>query len=210
MASIPRVPTEADFKAAIRAYRAQEIRGPVCFNALARISTGWGNADEMSAGIGLLLRSWHNAFYRFGSYDPACLTACIDENIEILSDLRERTIGSFSTDDEPLVRYLFNVFTNALKGGKNGEQRSTVATAKAMHLLAPAFLPLWDNYIAGAYGQFPMWANNYIGFCWQMKELAVVVEGYMPNPDDCTILKRIDEFNYAIYTKSWVTLATAK
>ena len=77
-----------------------------------------------------------------------------------------------------------------------------------MHLLAPAFLPLWDTYIAHAYRQFLMWADDYIGFCWQMKELAAVVEGYMPNPDDCTILKRIDEFNYAIYTKSWVMLAT--
>ncbi len=164
----------------------------------------------MSAGIGLLLRSWHNFFYHFGPYDPACLTACIDENIGILSGLRERTIGSFSTDDEPLVQNLFNSFTNALKGGKNGEQESTVATAKAMHLLAPAFLPLWDNPIADAYGQFLMWANDYIGFCWQMKELAAVVEGYMPSPDDCTILKRIDEFNYAIYPKRWVTLATAQ
>ncbi len=78
-----------------------------------------------------------------------------------------------------------------------------------MHLLAPAFLPLWDNPIAAAYGQFPMRAHNYIGFCGQMKDLAAAVQAYVPNPDDCTILKRIDEFNYAVYTKRWVTLRLA-
>ncbi len=163
----------------------------------------------MSAGIRLLLKSWHNAFYRFGLYDPACLATCIDQNIATLSALRERKIDSLGSADEPSVRHLFSAFTEALKGGKNRQQESTVATAKAMHLLAPAFLPLWDTPIAGAYDQFPMWAHNYIGFCRQMKELAAAIQGHVPNPDDCTVLKRIDEFNYAVYTKRWVTLGLA-
>jgi len=114
----------------------------------------------MATGIGLLLKSWHNAFYRFGPYDPARLTACLEENMLILDALRERMIHSFASDDESQVRRLFSTLTAALKGGKKGEQESTVATAKAMHILAPGFLPLWDNPIAGAYGQFPMWAHG--------------------------------------------------
>lgn len=123
----------------------------------------------MATGIGLLLKSWHNAFYRFGPYDPARLTACLEENMLILDALRERLIHSFASDDESQVRRLFSTLTAALEGGKKGEQESTVATAKAMHILAPGFLPLWDNPIAGAYGEFPMWAHNCISFCWQMK-----------------------------------------
>ena len=161
----------------------------------------------MATGIGLLLKSWHNAFYRFGPYDPARLTACIEANMPILDALRERMIHSFASDDESQVRRLFSTLTAALKGGKKGEQESTVATAKAMHLLAPGFLPLWDNPIAGAYGQFPMWAHNYISYCGQMKELASAVQGYLPDPDDCTILKRVDEFNYAVFTQGWVRLS---
>jgi hypothetical protein len=64
---------------------------------------------------------------------------------------------------------------------------------------------LWDNAIAGAYDQFPMWAHNYIAFCWQMKEVAAAVQGYQPDPDDRSLLKRIDEFNYSVYTKRWIT-----
>ena len=142
-----------------------------------------------------------------GPQDPARLAACLDENMVIVGALRERMIHSFALDDESVVRRLFINLTAALKGGKKGEQESTVATAKAMHLLAPGFLPLWDNPIAGAYGQSPMRAQNYISFCGQMKELASAVQGYLPNPDDCTILKRVDEFNYAVFTQRWVRLS---
>ncbi len=207
MSSAIRVPSETEFRAAITAYRTRETRGPIYFQALQHITEQWGNAGEMATGIGLLLKSWHNAFYRFGPYDPARLAVCLDENMPILGALRERVIHSFASDDESQVRRLFSTLTAALKGGKNGEQESTVATAKAMHLLAPGFLPLWDNPIAGAYGQFPMWVHNYISFCGQMKELASAVQGYLPNPDDCTILKRVDEFNYAVFTQRWVRLS---
>ena len=209
MAVALRVPTEAEFKAAISAYRQHESRGPVYFRALERIKAGWGDATAMADGTGLLLKSWHNVFYRFGPFDPARLTACIETNMELLSSLHERTIDSLSPNDESIVRRLFYDFTDAVKGGRNGEQESTVATAKALHLLAPALLPLWDNPIAGAYGQFPMRAHNYIGFCWQMKALAEALRPYIPSPDDCTVLKRLDEFNYAVYTQRWVRLGPA-
>jgi hypothetical protein len=207
VSSVIRSPSEAEFKAAIAAYRARETRGPVYFHALRHLAEGWGNTIEMATGIGLLLKSWHNNFYRFGPYDPTRLAACLEKNMTILGIMHERAIDSFAPEDEPHVRRLFSGFTAALRGGKKGEQESTVAAAKAMHLLAPGFLPLWDNPIAGAYNQFPMWAHNYISFCWQMKELARAVQGYVANPDDCTTLKRVDEFNYAVYTRRWVNLS---
>jgi len=206
VATVVRIPSEAEFKTAMVAYRQRENRGPVYFRAVDQINKGWGNAPAMADGIGLLLKSWHNVFYRFGLYDPARLADCIVTHLETLASLRKRTIDSFSLADEPLVRRLFNAFTDALKGGKNGQQESTVATAKALHVLAPGFLPLWDNLIAGAYGQFPMLAPNYIAFCWQMKELASALLVYIPNPDDCSVLKRLDEFSYAVYTQGWVRL----
>lgn len=200
------IPTEAEFKSAVHEYRKRESRGAVYFVALKRISEGWGDSDVVADGIGLLLKSWHNVFYRFGLYDPNRLSACIEANTELLAPFRNRTIDTLSSDDEPSVRTLFDAFTEALKGGRNGSQESTVATAKALHLLAPAILPLWDNPIAGAYGQFPMWSRNYIGFCWQMKELAAALRPYLPEQDDCTALKRIDEFNYAVYTQNWIRI----
>ena len=114
----------------------------------------------MATGIGLLLKNWPNAFYRFGPYDATRLVACLEEILSMLGTLRERVIDSFGPDDEPHVCRLFSAFTAALRGGKKGEPESTVATAQAMHLLAPGFLSLWDNPIAGAYDQFPMWATT--------------------------------------------------
>jgi len=201
-------PTKTEFTAAIAAYRQHETRGPIYFLALDRISKGWGEGSAMADGIGLLLESWHNVFYRFGPYDPESLRACIEENMEVLTGLRQRTIQSFGAEDEPVVRRLFVDFTIALKGGKNRKQESPVATAKALHLLAPTLLPLWDNAIASAYGQSAMSAHNYIAFCSQMWRMAEALEAYLPNPDDRPVLKRLDEFNYAAYTQGWVRLAS--
>lgn len=96
------------------------------------------------------------------------------------------------------------MFTSALRGGRDGSGESTVATAKAVHLLAPKCLPLWDNDITWKHGHVLKWADDYIRFCWQMKKLPTAVKGYLPSNDDRSILKRIDEFNYAAYTKQWI------
>ncbi|MBM3749473.1 MAG: hypothetical protein FJW34_27255 [Acidobacteria bacterium] len=127
----------------------------------------------------------------------------------MLDALRFRTIQSLSKEDEPTIRDLFWAFTRALRGGKGGTAESTVATARALHLLAPGLLPLWDNAIAGAYGHVLMWADDYLAFCWQMKDLGEAVADYVDAPDECTLLKRIDEFNYAVYTGRWVSLSGA-
>jgi|SRR5215467_10181698 len=173
------------------------------------MEAGWGDPTAMAEGIGLLLKSWHNAFYRFGRYDPTALAACIRDHLDSIATLRRRTIDSLDSTDESVIRDLFNSFTRALRGGKNGTQESTVATAKALHLIAPGFLPLWDNPIACAYGQFPMMVHNYIAFCWQMKKLAEAIDPFISRPDDCTVLKRLDEFSYAAYTQRWIRLTTA-
>jgi hypothetical protein len=53
-----------------------------------------------------------------------------------------------------------------------------------------------------------MWSEDYISFCWQMKELATAVKTYLSPTDDRTPLKRIDEFNYAAYTKHWIAIGS--
>jgi hypothetical protein len=84
-----------------------------------------------------------------------------------------------------------------------------VAAAKALHVVAPGFLPLWDAAIAAqyvpAYHQDP--ARKYVRFCWQMKELAVAVRDYC-DPGSKTMLKLIDEYSYARYTKLWCCCAS--
>lgn len=103
---------------------------------------------------------------------------------------------------------------DALKvSGETGERKSPVAVAKALHILAPEFFPLWDNAIAKAYGCH--WNSSeesvvrYIDFISKVKQLLVnidldtktwILEGC---PDNNNLLKILDEFNYVRYTKRW-------
>jgi hypothetical protein len=102
---------------------------------------------------------------------------------------------------------LFNELLEALRGGETG-RKSPVAVAKALHLLAPEFFPIWDNKIACKYRchrtKFERSAEKYFAFCFKMKDVAAEVRAYSDNPADVTILKLIDEYSYAKYTKCWV------
>lgn len=201
------VPTRDEFSAAIKAYQVREPRGCVYFSASRHLSENWGKPEAMTAAIGMLLKSWHWAFYRFGMFDPNRLQDCLKDQMEALNLIRNRKIESFDTKDGDAIATLFSVFAAALRGGANRSQESPVAPAKALHLLAPHFLPLWDNDIAYHYGWPLMSSGPYVAFCWQMKELASAVRVYLQSPDDRTALKRVDEFNYSVYTKGWIRVS---
>jgi hypothetical protein len=79
-----------------------------------------------------------------------------------------------------------------------------VGAAKALHLLAPRFFPIWDRTIAGQYGfrlaKAGLNGRRYWRFihiardqCRQLQEA-----GYTENP-----LKAVDEYNYCRHTKGW-------
>ena len=84
--------------------------------------------------------------------------------------------------------------------------RSPVGVAKALHLLAPKFFPLWDERIAKAkpykcyYDKNP--AEKYVEFCKKTKIVADEVRNYI-SCSDKTLLKLIDEYNYSKYKQGW-------
>lgn len=82
--------------------------------------------------------------------------------------------------------------------------KSPVAVAKALHVLAPNFFPLWDDKIARKYecyyNENP--AEKYLSFCKRMKTMVDVARQYLGNSDET--LKRIDEYNYSKYTQRWI------
>jgi hypothetical protein len=90
------------------------------------------------------------------------------------------------------------------EGSKRGAQ-SPVAVAKALHLLAPGFFPLWDKKIAVAYrcDYYLKPAERYIDFTRLSQGQARELEKVIP-PAGKTLLKLIDEYNYARYTKGWI------
>jgi hypothetical protein len=96
--------------------------------------------------------TWNNAFYRFGSFDFDALEGCIRQNQATLDAFRNRDIESWSSqDDGPASLFQQLCASLRIREGKAKGRRSPVAVAKAMHVLAPAFFPIWDNKIAVKY-----------------------------------------------------------
>lgn len=168
----------------------------------------WGQPRGMADGLGVLLLTWNQAFYRYGVFDFEELENVLMINLPILDDFRVRDIQSLAAVDEPIIEQLFLDFLFALriKEGKKADCQSPVATAKALHLLAPSFLPVWDQWIADAYGCYygRQPEKRYVAFANKMKALQEQLRGCVPDKCGRTFLKLIDEYNYAKYTGNWV------
>ena len=83
--------------------------------------------------------------------------------------------------------------------------KSPVSVAKALHLLAPKFFPLWDAEIAKHYkcNYDTNPADNYISFCKITKTMADGVKDYDIRSDRA-LIKLLDEYNFSKYTKKWI------
>jgi hypothetical protein len=201
------IPDPEEFCRGLEAYERNERRGCVYFEALDYVSQFWGDSKGMAEGISKLIRSW-NRFYANFNFDR--LVNCIEINLPMLNEFRNRNIGSLSADDNEEIKQIFNQFLDALKR-KSDNQKSAVSVAKAFGLLAPDFLPIWDSTIAWRYGCLYIFAEmaapEYVAFCWKMKEMAEKVRDYEcvrnPNPNR-SLLKMIDEYNYSKFTGMWI------
>ncbi|WP_292387869.1 hypothetical protein [Methanosarcina sp. UBA5] len=169
----------------------------------------WGKYADMADALGVLLLTWNAAFYRYGSssLDFEELEKCINKNFVIIDSFRDRDISELSENDEQSIRKLFNDFNEALmiNSGKKKGTKSPVSVAKALHLLAPKFFPLWDYNIAKAYRQnySVKPEEKYIEFCKITKYMVESMKDYKINKSK-SMIKKIDEYNYARYTKHWI------
>ena len=190
-----------------RAFRSHEKRDAIYRVSTFLVNHSWGKPPEMADALGVLLLVWNNAFYRYGMFDFAELETALRKNMSKLKAYRLRNILSFSDEDDKRVEELFYSFLDALKiaDGKKKGMRSPVSVAKALHLLAPEFFPLWDDKIAKAYGcdyrDNP--AGKYLLF---MEISRKMVQDLRDSADTrgTTFLKMIDEYNYAKFTKRWI------
>jgi len=199
--------SKEEFYRGIKEYEKHEKRDAMYKVATFLTKYYWGKATDMADGLGVLLLTWNQAFYRFGNFDFYKLEECIDKNLQELKAFREREIDSLSESDMKEIQNLFDEFLRALQrgSGKKKGTKSPVAVAKALHILAPNFFPLWDEKIARHYKCYynsnP--AGKYIEFCKKIKEMKQKVEGYKCCRDsEKSVLKLIDEFNYSKYTEN--------
>ena len=204
-----RIPSPEEFRQGYQEFQRREKRDAMYKIASFLVAHFWGKPAEMADGLGVLLLTWNQALYRYGSFDFDKLERCIADNLYLLERYRTRSILSYSASDDRDITLLFQEFLSALEisGGSKAGTRSPVATAKALHLLAPDYFPLWDDQIARAYGCHYSYNPSakylaFIGLCKQIAEaLQPAVDGQEIGK---TLLKLIDEYNYAKYTKGWV------
>ena len=63
----------------------------------------WGRPAEMADSLGVLLLTWNQAHYRYGSFDFSKLESCIAKNMAALQGFRAKKILAYTLEDEPQV-----------------------------------------------------------------------------------------------------------
>jgi len=189
------------------AFRMHEKRDAIYKVSTFLVNHFWGDPPQMADALGVLLLVWNNAFYRYGLFDYTALENTLRANIENLNRFRARNIESFSVEDETTITALFAAFLDglAIAEGKSKGSRSPVSVSKALHLLAPTFFPLWDDKIAKGYRCHYSCnpSGQYLKFMEINKGMVASLRGKV-HSQGTTLLKVIDEYNYAKYTKGWI------
>jgi hypothetical protein len=139
--------TLADLAWARRAYKANEPRDVFYRTATELVSLALrGGVISLSTteALAVLLQTWNKNFYRFGKREfneehVVKIDDLLVKYKECLAACRPRRIEDLHEQERLGIVCMFQEFENVL---------GPVGAAKALHLLAPALLPLWDVAIA--------------------------------------------------------------
>ena len=144
--------TEAEFKNGIKTYAEKVKLEFVYYYAIFIVDLYWSSSEytdisEIAFALRTFLLTSDTRFYGKGSFDLDKLKTCIAKNIKCIESFRNRDISSLSDSDTEKIKALFNDFVEALSVElKNGKvNKGTAAAAKALHIFAPQFFPMWNR-----------------------------------------------------------------
>jgi len=203
------IPSCNEFRKGCKEYVKYEKRDAMYRVATFLVSHFWNKHSGMTDGLGVLLLTWNQGFYRYGPFDFDKLEKCIKDNFKDIAAFRRKDISSLTESDRNTITKLFCELLNALEicSGKGKGRKSPVSVSKTLHLLAPKFFPLWDYNIAKAYGYY-YYKNSeekYFAFSKIVQNMSSKLKNcdYVKNSNR-SILKLIDEYNYSKHTKGWI------
>ena len=195
--------TESDLLAAREVFQRHESRD--LFYRTARELVGIAMSSRktditVAEALGTLLQTWNKSFYRFhAQFDEAHVQALDDLIVKYkkhLNNWRKRSITSVTPRDHQKINEVFTEFEKIL---------GPVGAAKALHLIAPRFFPLWDRAIAKHYAVSMKKRGNNADIYMRFMSLASQQVSALSFEmiDEVNVLKMIDEYNYSFITKGW-------
>jgi len=185
----PAIPTLEELATARKHYVDMEPRH--FFYRLARekvesVLKGREEAYTLAEAVLVLLLTWNFVYYQRHSINGRYyrrFDAVLATHRDLIRRCRQRSIADFDeAKDAPELKRLFGDFNRLLK---------PVGAAKALHLLAPGFFPLWDNAIAKY--RYHIWDLSWPGYLKFMRIRQKQCRGLSGVSDP---LKGLDEWDY--------------
>lgn len=109
------IPNSEEFRRGVEEYEKHEKRDAMYKVATFLVSHFWGNPSEMADGLGVLLLTWNQSFYRYGIFDFNKLEQFIADNLRKIQSFRNRDISGLSNSDEGDINDLFMKSLEALQ-----------------------------------------------------------------------------------------------
>lgn len=185
-----------DLARARAAYEAGEPRDLFYRVALALMADAEAGRGEFSVveGLAVLLQSWNLGYYRRARhpFDQAHydnIAGLLDANRADLERLRERPIETMTDADRGAIEHIFDRFVGVL---------GPVGSAKSLHLLAPRWFPIFDNYILDAFRVWGRDGRAYWRFMTAIRAQVTMIGGEAaagPN-----VVKALDELSFCRFT----------
>lgn len=147
----------------------------------------------VAEGVAVLLLSWNASFYRPRPALVRTVVADLEQLIEThaaeLAAFRSRNAQTYDASaDRPLVEEIYRDFVDVLW---------PVGTAKALHVLAPEFFPLWDDAIARQFRLQTSPREASVGSYLRLIEIGRDFAATWHQPG---ALKALDEWAYVKFT----------
>lgn len=184
-----------------RLYRTIEPRDLFYRAANDLVDRAWRGRDSplnIGEAIAVLLYTWNRPFYQYRPPGPDHVN-----RIEAVRSLVERSLSEGGEPPNWVRMTAPPTGTVAAIFAQFEEFLWPVGTAKALHLLAPRFFPIWDASIAAAYGcglgRRGTNASRYVRFRQLAANQCARLSAQPGAPRD--LVKALDEWNYVHITK---------
>lgn len=109
------IPNCKEFYKGVEEYEKHEKRDAMYKVATFLVSHFWGKPSDMTDGLGVLLLTWNQSFYRYGIFDFNKLEQCITDNLQKIESFKNRDIAGLSSSDEENIKDLFTKLIEALQ-----------------------------------------------------------------------------------------------